>query len=101
MSSKKKSGGDGKKAAKKVKAEPEPVEPPHPPIWERAVVSGVWERPVTELPDGAVWPTWGVLRERLLAACREVRCVHIALVCVLCVNRGWEGCGGKAGGSSR
>jgi hypothetical protein len=44
-----------------------------PACWLQAVESGLWEKPVTDLPDANTWPTWGALRERVLTACREVR----------------------------
>lgn len=56
----------------KSKKEPEVLEPEHDPSWERSVQSGVWDRPVSALPDANTWPTWGALRERLLASCREI-----------------------------
>lgn len=89
MAPKKKGGG-------KKKKKDDGAEPPHDACWERvsdrvcmrafahsqgghcvpiyqAVESGVWEKPVTDLPDANTWPTWGALRERVLTACREVR----------------------------
>ncbi|KAI8474942.1 MAG: hypothetical protein J3K34DRAFT_489365 [Monoraphidium minutum] len=64
-------------APKKKKSSKEPwlLEPEHDPSWERSVQSGLWERAVTALPDANTWPTWGALRERVLASCREIRVV--------------------------
>ncbi|MEW5312782.1 MAG: hypothetical protein WDW38_004390 [Sanguina aurantia] len=53
-------------------------EPPHDPSWEKAVESGIWERPVTDLPDANIWPTWGALRERVLTSCVQVSITHTA-----------------------
>ncbi|GFR43643.1 hypothetical protein Agub_g4745 [Astrephomene gubernaculifera] len=64
-----------KKAGGKKKKKDDGAEPPHDASWERAVESGVWEKPVTDLPDANTWPTWGALRERVLTACREIK-VH-------------------------
>eukprot|EP00884_Botryococcus_braunii_P002748 jgi/Botrbrau1/12474/Bobra.0169s0021.1 len=50
----------------------EDVEPEHHPSWETAFQSGVWERPPDALPDVTIWPSWGVLRERILLACRQI-----------------------------
>ena len=62
-----------KKKGKKGKKEAETTEPPHDPSWERAVESGVWDRPPDALPDAALWPTWGAYRERILTSVKEVR----------------------------
>ena len=64
-------GAMGKKG--KAKKEAEPSEPPHDPGWERAVEARRWDRPLDALPDPAVWPTWGALRERILSSCNEIR----------------------------
>eukprot|EP00775_Hariotina_reticulata_P011065 gene11065-11221_t len=61
-----------KKKGGKKKA-PEIVEPEHDPTWQRAIISGVWDRPVSALPDANTWPSWGALREQVLAATREIR----------------------------
>ncbi|WIA09607.1 hypothetical protein OEZ85_008999 [Tetradesmus obliquus] len=64
------------KARKGKKKAPEIVEPEHDPTWDRVVISGLWDRPITALPDANTWPSWGALRERVLSACREIRVVN-------------------------
>ena len=41
--------------------------------WLQAVENGKWDRPAEALPDAALWPTWGALRERILTNSVEVR----------------------------
>lgn len=67
-----------KKGGSKKKKKDDGSEPPHDPSWERTVDNGLWERPVTDLPDANTWPTWGALRERVLTACREIKIVNTA-----------------------
>ncbi|KAK9820519.1 hypothetical protein WJX72_011209 [[Myrmecia] bisecta] len=62
-----------KASGKKGKSELELQEPDHDASWERAVDSGIWDRPPPALPDANTWPTWGALRERILTACKEIR----------------------------
>ena len=62
----------GKNGKKKSKKDAELSEPPHDAAWERAVESGVWDRPPDALPDASVWPTWGAYRERILTSAKEV-----------------------------
>ena len=60
------------KGKKKSKKDAELSEPPHDAAWERAVESGVWDRPPDALPDASLWPTWGAYRERILTSAKEV-----------------------------
>eukprot|EP00891_Asterochloris_glomerata_P000628 jgi/Astpho2/628/fgenesh1_pm.00013_%23_18_t len=69
-----------KKAAGKKKKIVELQEPEHSPTWERAVESGIWDRPPTMLPDANTWPTWGALRERVLTATTEINILGSATV---------------------
>lgn len=64
MPPKKKGGKEGGKK----KADAEATEPALNPAWDTAVETGVWSAPVEDLPDPALWPTWGALRERVLGA---------------------------------
>lgn len=65
----------GKKGGKK---KGDDTEPPHDASWERAVESGKWEKPATDLPDANTWPTWGALRERVLVSCKEINVLNTA-----------------------
>jgi hypothetical protein len=38
----------------------------------QATASGVWDRPPEELPNAAAFPSWGALRECIVAACHSV-----------------------------
>jgi hypothetical protein len=46
----------------------------------QAVESRQWTLEPTRLPDAYTWPTWGALRERVLQACKQIRCENTPTV---------------------
>jgi hypothetical protein len=40
----------------------------------QAIEAQQWTEEPTVLPDAYTWPTWGALRERVLQACKTIRC---------------------------